>query len=166
MKKLIIGVFAMAMVVYMTGCASYMSYSASQNEIAKERILASGDVDAANALRAGVPAKQAIHAVKLGNNGVGLAIDITSMDALKKHPWRQLGAGVLDAALMYGAYEGIDALDDDDDKPGNSGSGTSVNLTDSNNNTINIVNGDNNDSNNDDNQASHGGESNLDSNED
>jgi hypothetical protein len=107
----------------------------------------------------------AIKATRLGSDGVGIGIDVTNWEALRERPLLQFGAAVIDAGLIYGGYEGIRALNDDNDGGGNDGSGTTVNLSDSNNNTINIVNGDNNDSNNDDNQASHGGESNLDTGE-
>jgi len=150
MKKLILITGMLVIAVIANGCCSYAVMNGSKNKAAQRKALIMGD-------------EPAIRATRLGSNGVGVGIDVTNWEALSERPFLQLGAALLDAAIIYGGYEGIKSLDDGSDS--NPGNGTSVTLTDSDNNTVNVVNGDNNSSNNDENSASHGGESNLDSNE-
>ena len=126
MKKLLM-VAMVGIMIYSSGCASYMSYSASKNEIVKERAFASGDA-------------VAIKAVTMGD-GVGLAINVSEMDALLKHPWRQLGAALLDVGLVYGTSEGVKSLNNSDgEKDGvvintvGNGNNTTVNTGDNNSN--------------------------------
>jgi len=62
------------------------------------------------------------------------------MDALKKHPWRQIGAAILDAAALYGSCEGVKSLnngDGDGDRRVNSRD-ISINVEQSNNTIIQI----------------------------
>jgi len=144
MKFTTVIVLIIAMTLF-SGCASYLSYQSSQEEIARERVIASGNKDAMDAVKMGVPANQALKAVPIPG-GAGIAIDVTNLDALKKHPWRQLGAALLDLGLMYGTYEGVrylndESKDDDDDKSSIrvTGDGNEVNVT--------TVNGDGNNGN-------------------
>jgi len=109
MFKNILFVAMVGMLFLTNGCASYLSYKASKNEIAQNRIAASGDKDAIRAVNLGVAPVEAIRAIKI-DNGVGISVDISNLDALTEHPLRQLGAALLDAALTYGAYQGIQSL--------------------------------------------------------
>jgi len=107
MFKNIVIVSVLGMMLLNSGCASYLSYKASKNEIAQNRIAALNDKDAIKAINMGVAPVDAIRAVRLDNNGVGIGVDISNLDALTQHPLRQLGSALLDAALTYGAVQGI-----------------------------------------------------------
>jgi hypothetical protein len=109
----------------MTGCASYMVMKHSKRKVAYRRAVARGD-DAA------------IKAIRLGD-GAGIGIDVTNIDAIMEEPLLQLGAALLDAAIIYGGYEGIRALNDDDDDDGGE---RNVHINGDNNNVT--VEGDNN----------------------
>ena len=92
------------------GCASALSYMSSEDEIRSDRVMASGNKQGINALQAGTPPANAIHLVNLGNDGIGIGLDVSSWDAIAQHPLRQLGAAVLDAGTTYGAYLGATSL--------------------------------------------------------
>lgn len=124
-----------------TGCVSYLSLSSSRDEIAQERIIASGDVNATRMMRSGIDPEQCLKAIPI-ENGFGFAVDVANMDAFMKHPWRQTGAAILDAGLLYGTYLGVDSLtgsDKDNGDDGNSGESTG-----NRNGTVVINNGGNN----------------------
>jgi hypothetical protein len=53
----------------------------------------------------------AIKAVEL-RDGCGIGFDILCIDAIKEHPWKQLGAAILDAIILYASSEGIQAIKD------------------------------------------------------
>jgi hypothetical protein len=154
--RILTSVLVAGLVFMSSGCASHMSYKASQREIAEERIRFSGDEAAINALGKGIPAERAIKAVRIGEDGVGVGVDVSNMEALTRHPWRQAGAALLDGLLMYGVYRGADELSrsgkDNNDDNGNQGSesakkGIEV-VNEGNGNTVNIVSGDGNSGNN------------------
>ena len=108
----------------MVGCASYMSYNASKQEIYSNRVYASGDANAMKAMNMGAEPRVAIHAIK--QEGVfGLAVDLTAMDTITQHPWRQLGAAVLDAGIAYGSYALYDKYINGDDNSNGNGGNTS-----------------------------------------
>jgi hypothetical protein len=99
----LIGLALMALVVAVlnTGCASYAVMKSSQRELQQQK---------------------ALKAVKLGEAGAGIGVDVTALEALTYQPLMQVGAAVLDAGLIYGAYRGLDAIDQqingqDDDEP-------------------------------------------------
>ena len=101
-----------------SGCASYMVASSSKAEL-KE-----------------LKQETAIKAVQLGEGGAGIGIDVSNLEVLKAHPWKQAGAALLDAAILYGAYEGVNALDSKDstqnDNTANmtyNGDSTEINIT-------------------------------------
>lgn len=102
-KSLVMLVLGMGM-FYSTGCTSVMSYKYSADEIAQKRILASGNKAATDAMRMGVSPQSALKVIPL-EGGAGLMLDITALDALSEHPWRQLGAAILDGAMTYGTYK-------------------------------------------------------------
>lgn len=91
-----------------SGCLSAWSYKCSEDEIVRTRVYASGDSKTIDMLNRGVDAKTAIRAIPLSNGGVGIGVDVTSLDALTQHPVRQIGAAIGDAALLYGAYQAYD----------------------------------------------------------
>ena len=88
-----------------SGCASYMVYNKSQEKVAMRKAMAKGD-------------KKAIRAVQIGD-GVGVGIDVSNWEALSEQPLLQLGAALLDAAMIYGGYKGIDSINNGNDKDGN-----------------------------------------------
>jgi hypothetical protein len=124
------------------GCASYMSYQASENEEYTDRILASGDKDAIQMVNQGLPVKRAIRAIE--DPGMfGIAIDLTAMDVITKHPWRQLGAAILDAVLAYCGYLVVDELGSSGDKSDTSSDSRDTNVTITNSEGVDInINGD------------------------
>jgi len=153
MKKLFLMLILIVISNYLTGCMSYLSYTASKNEVARNRIYASGDKTAIRLVNSGVPAERAIFAVPLGkgdneNFGVGLALDLTAMDAVAQHPWRQLAAGVADAAAGFAIYYGVEQYTDNsndsstDSQTGNGTGDGDVNnvIVDGDGNTVNVSN--------------------------
>ena len=124
MKRLITFIALMVIVINSTGCASYMSYSASQKEIYRSRVYASGDADAVKAMNMGTEPRMAIQAIK--EPGVfGLAINLSALDTIGQHPWRQLGAAAVDAATIYGGYLVYDKYIGGDDNSNGGGGNTS-----------------------------------------
>ena len=123
----ILNLFIISVIILLSsGCASYLSYQASQNEIIGQRVVASGDDMAIKAFRSG--------------NTVGIGINVLATDTLTKHPMRQLGAALLDLAMMYGTYEGVKSLDDggsenDDRSVAVSGDNNNVTIIDDSTNT-------------------------------
>lgn len=102
MKK-VLGIVAMFGLLVMTsltsGCLSIWSESCSRDELTLKKAVLSNN-------------ERAIRAVRLGDNGVGFGIDISNLEALTYHPVRQIGAAIGDAALIYGAYEGVRSFTD------------------------------------------------------
>jgi len=140
--------FLVTILVLNSGCASYVTYKKSEKELYQGRILASGDERAMNALKAGVPPKQAIRAVDI-SNGVGIGIDLAATDIITEHPWLQAGAALLDAAIIYGAKEGIDHLNEHNSSSASTpvetdveASGINIEITGSADTTVNINTGD------------------------
>ena len=111
--------------IMFSGCASYMVYKNSEQKVAARKAFARGD-------------QAAIKAIQLGNNGVGIGIDVSNWETLKEQPLLQLGAAILDAGMIYGGYKGVESLNED-----SSDHGTTININGDKNNTT-IVNGDGN----------------------
>jgi len=87
MKNILI---ILLIVISCSGCASYASYKSSETEILRERFIIA-NVD---------------------EEDVSIRVNILATDAIIKHPFRQSGAAILDAALAYGVYQGIENLND------------------------------------------------------
>jgi len=136
MSVLLVVILAMC-----SGCTSIWSLQCSKDEILRNRIMSSGDQGAIKALRSGVREDVCIRAVEL-DGGAGIGLDVGNLDALTEHPWRQLGAALLDAGMTYGAYLGAQALLDsnDDSEPVNQTVGRDVIQVqvDGQNNTVNV----------------------------
>ena len=112
-------VICLIIMMFTSGCASYMVYKNSEQKVAARKAFARGD-------------QVAIKAIQLGNDGVGIGIDVSNWEALKEQPLLQLGAAILDAGLVYGGYKGVESLNENDKEKG-------VNITingDKNNTTI------------------------------
>jgi len=137
-KTMAISICLSAM-LFANGCVSYMVMKNSEKEVATRRAMAAGD-------------EGAIRAINLGEGAAGIGFDVSNLDALGEHPWLQLGAAVIDAALMVGTYEGIKSFDDDGPSPDpDPEKSIEVNTTgDGNSVDIVIINGNDNDSNADD----------------
>jgi len=97
MKKISI-LILLAMIALSAGCSS-MVYRDSKREIAIER-----------AMMVSTNQESAIRAVQL-NGGVGIGVNVLAGEAIMRHPVKQFIAAATDAALIYGAYEGIRQLD-------------------------------------------------------
>jgi len=111
MKRILLASMSVLMMFALTGCTSLWSLQCSKDEILRNRIMASGDQGAIKALRSGVREDVCIRAVEI-DGGAGIGVDVSNLDALTEHPWRQLGAAVLDAGMAAGAYIGGKALID------------------------------------------------------
>jgi len=104
-KTLIVTLILISMSVSMTGCVSYLVLENSKKKIAYNRaILRKDDV--------------AIKAFQVGENGIGLGIDVSNLAGLTKQPFLQLGAALLDVGLIYGGYEAAKSFDSNDDNSG------------------------------------------------
>lgn len=136
MKNMKINILLIMLTMPLGGCASYLSMKYSEEEVQRSRIYASGDQKAIKALSFGVPAESAIRAVKLDGDGVGIGLDVSNLQALTLHPFRQMGAAILDAGMLYGTYMGVSSMNS-----GNSGDSTQSSGRDTT--TVN-VNGDGN----------------------
>jgi len=104
--------------------------------------MASGDQDAIKALKSGVSEEVCIRAVQL-DNGAGIGVDVSNLDALTEHPWRQLGAALLDVGTAAAAAVGGQALmqasnSDDDSSSQTAGRDTIQATVDGRNNPINV----------------------------
>jgi len=118
-QRIEIKLVLLAAILFNTGCASYLVARDSQREISRNRIVASQDKNALEYLRCGIPPEVAIRAIPI-NNGIGLGVDLFSLDVLTNQPSRQIAAAVIDAILAYGAYKGIQSIN-------NSGGTTYIN---------------------------------------
>ncbi len=98
MKKVILSVILLGL-VFASGCSS-IAYRDSEREIRLEKSYYS--LSATN--------EAAIRAVRLSGGAVGVGVDVTKMEVLMKHPFRQLGAAVLDVGVLYGIYAGIEEI--------------------------------------------------------
>ena len=130
--KRIFGTVCLLMAVAMltSGCFSAATYKDSQRKIAYRRAVARGD-------------EAAIRAVKLGDNGAGIGVDITRLDTVTEQPWSQFLAALADAGILYGLYEGVVAIEDRLDE-NNSNPGTQINVTESDDTKVIVINGDQN----------------------
>lgn len=125
-KTGIVCVSLMAISACSTGCASYMVYNKSHEKVAMRKAMAKGD-------------EKAIRAVQIGE-GVGVGIDVSNWEALSEQPLLQFGAAVLDAAMIYGGYKGVESLnDDDDDKKDSNVNTTTIGVSGDNNTTTVVV---------------------------
>jgi len=125
---------AVLIMVYSSGCASYMVMESSKKRVSYKRTVAKGD-------------QAAIKAFNSGEGTYGIGLDITNLDALKEQPLLQVGAAILDALLIYGSYEGIQKITEDDKAAAtddNTGNNVTVN---GDRNEVNIIDGNENDSN-------------------
>lgn len=132
MKKLLRMAVVVGMGLALSGCASYMTYKGSEKQVAMKKALILAD-----------PAK--IKALEAGEEPDKIGIDVGPMEVLSQRPYRQAGAGILDAGLAYLAKEGLDSIggdDDNSDAKSNSAdknvAGANNIITQGNNNTISI----------------------------
>lgn len=131
-RTLITIITAALIMMYSTGCASYLVMEGSKKKVAYKRTVARGD-------------QAAIKAFNTGEGTFGIGLDVSNLDALKEQPLLQLGAAFLDAFLIYGSYECVQKLTEDD-KTTNDNNGNSIIVT-GNDNEINVIDGNENDSN-------------------
>jgi len=133
MNRILITIITAALIMmYGTGCASYLVMEGSKKRVAYKRTVARGD-------------QAAIKAFNTGEGTFGIGLDVSNLDALKEQPLLQLGAAIFDALCIYGSYEGIQKLTEDD-KAAADDDGNSV-IIDGDKNEVNIIDGNENDSN-------------------
>jgi len=92
MNKLII---ILAILIDCSGCCSYMVYKNNEQKLQN----------------------RAIRAVRVGEDGAGIGIDIAALDVIKEGWVSQLLAGIGDAGIIYGAKELIENEDKEEQKP-------------------------------------------------
>lgn len=124
MKRIMSLIVGVILVFSMSGCISGMVYNQSKQKVALRKAIVSNNT-------------QAINAIKLGDDGVGIGINVLTWEALKEQPLKQFGAAIADALIMWGGYEGVRSLNDSNSGGGNNqDSGRDANQI--------TVNGDNN----------------------
>ena len=123
-KRFVILIFLLLSLLVSNGCASYLSYQYSKDQIEMER---------------------SIEAVNLGDNKVGIGVKIqpSTFEVLKKNGFRQLCAALIDAATIYYVADNIDMFNEhNNDNSSNKSSARDINelSIDGNDNIINIGN--------------------------
>jgi len=124
MKK-ISKMLVMMGLISICGCATSMVYEDSKKELIMKKAIANND-------------QYAIKAVQL-NNGVGLGIDLNHWQVLSVQPFKQLGAALLDAGMIYGGYKGIEYLVNRTEN--NSETHDTQITTTGDNNNVTVING-------------------------
>jgi hypothetical protein len=127
-------ILMLCMLFIQSGCASYLVYRGSEKKVEQ----------------------RAIRAAELNGGGVGIGIDISSLDVLSERPFLQLGAAVLDVGSVLLIKEGVDSMNKDEDTNKNSNGSASIDLRNSNNNEIQVISGTNSNSGNTDNSSATG----------
>ena len=132
MKKIIlVGILAGLVCVTSSGCCSYMSYKSSERELIGRKIQASGDAGA-------------IKAYNLGQDAVGIGVNVLAIESITEHPIRQILAAVADAGLLYAVGYGISELntssgDDDADLPENATDSNIIQVNNSDSGQVTIT---------------------------
>ena len=108
-------------IVTCSGCASYLTLEGSRDIVKQRKAYQTKDA-------------KLIEMVRLGDNGVGMAIDVGNLEAIKERPWMQLGAGLLDTATILGLKYGIDSVTERNESPD-----LTINVNGNENNTSVIV---------------------------
>jgi len=98
-----------------TSCCSYLSVANSKDELVKQKVYKSGDETAIKAMNV--------------NGSMALGIDIGNWEAIKKHPFRQLGCAIIDLATIYAAERGINKLSEDNNTSNEPSQNITVNIT-------------------------------------
>jgi hypothetical protein len=126
MKKVIYFILLVGLCFFNTGCASYMVYKGSQRQVGLRKAILSGN-------------ERAIRAINLGENAVGLGIDISNWEVLSERPFYQLGAAILDLGVTYGAT----VLADELSSSGSSDKSNDINVNAGGDSNLIIGNGNN-----------------------
>lgn len=110
-KLLVIAAFSL----FSTGCVSHYAYKSNHKAVERLKVYETGD-------------QKLIQAY---NNGdvVGVGIDLTAVDVIFNSPatfFKQLGAGIIDAGLIYGASEAVDSINSERSSEDNSGSRNTI----------------------------------------
>jgi hypothetical protein len=113
---MLIGLFA-------NGCASYMVYEGSRQDLRKELIR-----------------------IKAVDGGGEVGIDISALDVLKHRPLQQIGAALVDGSLVYLLSKSVEE-DDGESIPSNVGGNVYTVTVGGHDNEVNINRNDNNEQN-------------------
>lgn len=126
MKKInkVLSITILTIVMLLNGCVSHMVLEDSREKVALRQAIELND-------------KNTIKAIKLGDDGVGLGIDLLSLDVITEQPLKQIGAAIADAAILYGTYEGLVWLNDEVNNNSGSDSGSQTSGRDSNRISVN-----------------------------
>jgi hypothetical protein len=87
LKKVITFILAIFVILNTSSCLSYNTLKQSNQEINQRN------------------ARNAIVAQKLGDDGVGIGVNLLDLEALGLHPWKQLLSACGDALMVWGASE-------------------------------------------------------------
>lgn len=95
-----------------TGCLSNGVLQESKKKIALKKAISSDN-------------QPAIRAIKLGDDGIGLGIDVGNLEALKEQLFKQIGAAIGDALIVWAGYEAANQIKGLND---NNSSGISITI--------------------------------------
>lgn len=109
MKKVMSVIFTLILLVSMSGCLSNAVLNESKGKVALRKAIMTNN-------------QTAIQAIRLGDNGAGVGINVLALEALKEQPLKQLGAAIGDALIIWGGYEGVRWAADELDGGGSNGS--------------------------------------------
>ena len=96
MKELIKISVLILCAITLSGCFSAMAYQSTKREMLGKRVVEYGDASAIRAFAAG--------------NTVGIGVNVLAYEVVAENPIKQLGAALLDAAMIWGAIEGYEEL--------------------------------------------------------
>ena len=121
---------ALVVLVLTSGCLSPMVYNQSKQKVGLRKA-----IEADN--------NPAIKAFKLGEDGVGLGVNVLALDVLSEQPLKQLGAAIGDGLLIWAGYEGVKYIDNklNNENNNSGGGGNSSDNSGRTDSTVVIVNG-------------------------
>jgi hypothetical protein len=136
MRKILrVTALTILMAIISSGCVSYSVLEGSRERVALRKAIATNN-------------EAAIQSLKSGNSPQMAGIKVTTWEAASERGLLQAGAGIADALIIWGGYEGVEWLadqggDDSSSSDDNSSSRDSIDVT---RDSIDVtINGDGND---------------------
>lgn len=130
MKLIVLAAMIAAVSLSGTGCASYMVYRGSAEQVAMRKAVATNN-------------ERAMRDINAGSDPSLAGIKVTWSEAISERPVLQFGAAIADAGLGYLGYKGIESVSDSNDDEDNNGGAPDANGNASGENTT-IIQGDGN----------------------
>lgn len=128
-EKMVMLVALVMLAISTSGCLSYMVMEQSRQKVALRKAIQTNN-------------EAAIRAIRLGDDGVGVGINVLALEALTEQPLKQLGAALGDALIIWGAYEGVQSINGDNNDTSNQDSGRDSNTISVNGNGNDVHVGD------------------------